>query len=166
MISEDVRQEIAEYSRYLINNDLMSKNPTGEGRYRKRIDFSDSKSITQIIDELNSCFEKYNGVPDSNIGNIITHNYIGSNIQPHQDEYNATQMRINIIIEKEENSGNPIIGGLLYRIKQRGGWLFSPSSIVHGSTKLKTDTRINLSLGWNFKNVEDYNNAFVSFSSQ
>lgn len=143
----------------------MSKNPTGDGRYRKRINSEDAKCVTEIIKELNEHFNVYNGVPDTNIGNIITHNYAGSNIQPHRDDYDAIQLRINIVIEKEENSGNPIIGGLLYKIKQRGGWIFSPSSIVHGSTKLKIDTRINLSLGWNFKNTEDYNNAFISFGS-
>jgi hypothetical protein len=118
-----------------------------------------------MIEELNTHFNKYNGMIDSKIGHIITYNFPGSSIQPHQDDYGALQMRMNIIIEKDEMSGNPIIGGLLYKINQNCGWVFSPSSIVHGTTKLMQGERINVSLGWNYKNVEDYLNAFISISS-
>jgi len=145
---------------------MMSKNPAGEGRYRKRIDVKDSACVTEIIDNLNDFFKNFNGTPDNKISNILTYNYSGSNIQPHQDDYGATQLRVNIIIEKDELSGNPVINGFLYKIKEKGGWIFSPSSSLHGSTKINNDIRINLSLGWNFVNIEDYINAFVSISTK
>lgn len=142
----------------------MAKNPASEGRYRRRLN-DDCLVINNIIDELNERMFQFNGVPDPNINNIITFNLQDSFIQPHQDDYGCTQLRINIIIEKEELSGNPIIGGLLYKIQEKDCWVFSPSSVVHGTTKLKTGNRINLSLGWNFKNDEDYLNAFISFNT-
>lgn len=142
----------------------MSKNPTSEGRYRKRINDQDAECVNNIIKELDNYFKQYNGVPDTNIGNILTYNFDESNVQPHQDDYDAIQLRINIMIEKDD-SGNPVINGFLYKITQSGGWAFSPSSAMHGSTKVKTAIRINLSMGWNFKNTEDYNNAFISLSS-
>ena len=144
----------------------MSKNPAGDGRYRKRLGADDSPSVLKIIEDLNNHFKKFNGVPDATISNIVTYNHAGSFVQPHQDDYGGIQLRLNIIIEKEELSGNPIIGGFLYKIKQGDGWAFSPSSVPHGTTKLHQGIRINLSMGWNFEKLEDYLNAFVSISSQ
>lgn len=165
VLPENLRKEIADYSEHLYKSEKMSKNPASPGRYRKRINDTDSECVTSIIKELNEKFSAYNGIPDDKIGNIITYNFDGSSIQPHQDDYGMIQMRMNIIIEKDELSGNPIINGLLYKINRNCGWVFCPSENIHGTTRLKQGIRINLSLGWNYKNIEDYVNAFVSFDS-
>jgi hypothetical protein len=165
VISENKRQELAEYSNFLYQNNKMSKNPNSDGRYRKRLDSNDSHVVTDIISEMDEYFLRFNGKSDTCIGNIITYNYAGSTIQSHQDDYGVIQLRMNVIVEKDEFSGNPIIGGFHYKIKPRDSWIFSPSSIIHGTTTLKQGIRINLSLGWNFEKEEDYLNAFVSVSS-
>lgn len=143
----------------------MSKNNAGQNRWRHRILESNCKPITEIITNFNDIFAKYNGVPDDKIGNIITYNIASSFIQPHQDDYGPFHLRINIIMSKPEYSGNPIINGFLYKVKSGDGWAFSPSHNIHGTTMLTSDKRINLSMGWNFFNKEDYTNAFVSISS-
>lgn len=105
-------------------------------------------------------------MPDNKIGNIISFNISDSVIQPHQDDYGLFHLRVNLIMEKSEFCGNPVIQGLLYKISPGDGWMFSPSHTQHGTTWLTLGRRINLSMGWNFSNLQDYENAFVSISSK
>lgn len=144
----------------------MSKNPTGDGRYRKRFLNDDiPPPLKNLISELDDKMKLYNGSPDTYIGNILTYNLPGSYIQSHQDDYGDIQLRINILASKEEYGGNPIISGFMYKINSGDAWAFSPSNNLHGTSYITKSVRINLSLGWNFKNKDDYLNAFVSLST-
>jgi len=144
----------------------MSKNSSGEGRFRKRLLNDIPVFIDDICKELNSAFEHFNGVPDDKIGNIITYNLSGSYINQHQDDYGSTQLRLNIITNKDDFSGNPIINGLMYQISAGDGWVFSPSHNSHGTSKIKNGIRINLSLGWNFSIEKNFHEAFNFISSK
>jgi len=165
-VSEESCNQIATYSRTLFEKNKMSKNMAGDNRWRYRILSNNFEPINEIITAFNNIFNQYNGIPDTKIGNIITYNLAPSYIQRHQDDYGPFHLRINLIMEKAEFSGNPIIGGLLYKMLPGDGWAFSPSHNTHGTTILTTGCRVNLSMGWNFNNLEDYKNAFVSISSQ
>lgn len=137
----------------------------GDNRWRYRILINNFEPITDIITSFNNIFDKHSGVADTKIGNIITYNLAPSYIQRHRDDYGPFHLRINLIMEKAEFEGNPVIDGLLYKILPGDGWAFSPSHNAHGTTILTTGCRVNLSMGWNFTNQEDYKNAFVSIGS-
>jgi ribosomal protein S17E len=165
IITQDTCNQVAEYATKMYSQQQMSKNSTGKNRWRHRVKNTDSRSINEIIDTFNQIFAKYNGIPDDKIGNIITFNISDSCIHRHQDDYGQFHLRINLIVEKPEFCGNPVIQGLLYKILPGDGWMFSPSHTQHGTTWLTSGRRINLSMGWNFNNLQDYENAFISISS-
>jgi hypothetical protein len=166
IVSQDHCKQIADYSYELFTAGKMSKNAAGENRWRHRLINVDCEPINRIVSTFNEIFAKNNGTPDDKIGNIITYNVADSFIQPHTDDYGPYHLRVNLIMEKAEFRGNPIIQGLLYKMLPGDGWAFSPSHTVHGTTMLTTGRRINLSMGWNFNNLQDYTNAFISISSK
>ena len=166
ILSAETCNQIATYSRTLFEEGKMSKNMAGDNRWRYRILDNKFEPINDIVTSFNEIFNQHNGIPDTKIGNIITYNIAPSYIQRHKDDYGPFHLRINLIMKKPEFSGNPIIDGLLYKILPGDGWAFSPSHTTHGTTILSTDSRVNLSMGWNFDNLEDYKNAFISISSQ
>jgi hypothetical protein len=111
--------------------------------------------LTKIIKEYSkyvySLFNITQQIEEEHFGNFIGYNSEGGFVHPHTDRTNSDgweHVRINFLISKPYQGGNPIIQNKEYNIMEDNAWFNLASRWVHSSTPvIGSRARIVLSLG-------------------
>ena len=127
---------------------ILEANPRGPGRYRAKI--WNTPYCTDFIKMLGDRIVKQfdlSGYPiDLELGWIISLLQPGAQIHPHIDKYpyhqtmKAKHLRCNIMVCKDDVSGNPVIAGQAIDVAENSLWGFFPSEAVHSTDIINTSS--------------------------
>jgi hypothetical protein len=125
---------------------ILVANSRGPGRFRAKI--WNTPHCTDFIKILGDRIVKQfklNDYPvDPTLGWIISLLQPGAQIHPHIDKYpyhqamKAKHLRCNIMVCKDNDSGNPVITGQSIDVAECALWGFFPSEAVHSTEVINT----------------------------
>ena len=124
--------------------------------------------ITKVIKEYSkyvySQLSIFKQIDEERFGNFIGYNTAGGFIHPHTDRLSSEgweHVRINFLVSKPYQGGNPVIGDKEFNIMENNAWVNLASKWVHSSTPVVGDKpRIVLSLGA-YVNPSELNEAKI-----
>tara|TARA_B110000977_G_C11033441_1_gene476138 strand:- start:826 stop:1359 length:534 start_codon:yes stop_codon:yes gene_type:complete len=147
-ITASEQTELKRIALYYLEQGILEANPRGPDRYRAKIwntpyctDF-----IKQIGERVISRFELMGCPVDLQLGWIISLLQPGAQIHPHIDKYpyhqtmKAKHLRCNIMVSKDNDSGNPVIAGQSIDVTECALWGFFPSEAVHSTDIINTSS--------------------------
>ena len=142
-------------------------NPVGKNRKFCALNKHDLP-ITKVIKEYNkyvfSQFSIVRQIDEERFGNFIGYNTSGGFVHSHTDHLSSDgweHVRINFLVSKPLQGGNPVIDDKEYNIMEDNSWLNIASKWVHSSTPVVGDKpRIVLSLGA-YVNPSELNEAKI-----
>jgi hypothetical protein len=127
---------------------ILVANPRGPGRYRAKI--WNTLHCTDFIKILGArIFKQFKIIVypvDPTLGWIISLLQPGAKIHPHIDKYpyhqamKAKHLRCNIMVCKDNDSGNPVIAGQPIDVAECALWGFFPSEAVHSTDVINTSS--------------------------
>lgn len=140
-ISIDEQAELQSIALDYYKKGILQSNPRGPHRFRAKI--WGTKYCTDFIQQIGSMivdsFELQKCPVDPQLGWIVSLIESGGQIHPHRDKYpyhdlhNAKHLRCNIMVSKENSSGNPVIDDQIIDIPERAIWGFFPSEALHAT---------------------------------
>ena len=145
-ITVDEQQQMKSIAVNYLKQGILEANPRGPGRYRARIWNTElcTDLISSIGERIIEQFHLEDCPVDHQLGWIISLLQPGAQIQPHIDKYpyhdqlNAKHLRCNIMISRDNISGNPVINGNVIDVAERALWGFFPSEQVHCTQVIET----------------------------
>lgn len=88
-------------------------------------------------------------------GSFLTYLLPGGRVHEHRDRRieldgrGVSVLRCNVLLERPEGGGMPVIGGQELDVPERGAWAFYPTELVHAATPVSGDRhRVTLSFGF------------------
>ncbi|WP_339673428.1 hypothetical protein [Dasania marina] len=142
---------------------VLESNAKGPHRYRAKI--WGTEHCTPFIKQLGGRIIEFFGLQgcpvDPQLGWIISLIEKGGQVHPHYDKYpyhdehNAKHLRCNIMVDKENASGNPVIEGEIVDVPERAVWGFFPSEAQH-ATQLVDVERPRIVFQFGFVVPNDY----------
>ena len=162
-ITESEQQQLRDIALDYWRQGVLEGNPKGPHRYRAKI--WGTEHCNDFIKRLGGRiieFFQLQGCPvDPQLGWIISLIEKGGQVHPHydkypyHDEYKAKHVRCNIMVDKENASGNPVIEGQIVDVPERAVWGFFPSEAEH-ATQLVDVSRPRIVFQFGFVVPEDY----------
>ena len=140
-ISDREQDELQGLALEYLDKGVLQANPRGPGRYRAKI-WGTDHCVTLITDIGGRIVEQFrlSGCPvDPQLGWIVSLLQPGASIHPHLDRYpyhaqtRTKHLRCNVMVARENASGNPVISGRSIEVPERSLWGFFPSEIPHGT---------------------------------
>ena len=146
-ITEGEQEELRSIALDYLERGVLEANPKGPNRFRAKIWGTEycvpaiQKIGARVIEDF-----KLQGFPvDPQLGWIISVIEKGGQIHPHidkypyHDEHNAKHLRCNIMVAKENATGNPVIEGKIIDVPERAVWGFFPSEAAHATQELDVE---------------------------
>lgn len=140
-ISVEEQSELRQIALAYFETGVLEANAKGPHRYRAKI--WGTENCTPFIKRLGGRiieFFQLQGCPvDPQLGWIISLIEKGGQVHPHYDKYpyhdehNAKHLRCNIMVAKENATGNPVIEGQIIEVPERAVWGFFPSEAEHAT---------------------------------
>lgn len=151
-IPKDLSEEIIEFALHT-GVQYFTVNMAGNGRRFCNLNVLTIPLVHSVAAFSKDCYAKL-GIDvkeEPMFGNFIGVNSENAFVQPHKDnrsELGEYHVRLNFLVQKPENGGNPIINGIEHEINEGFGWINLASEWVHQSTPvIGKRNRIVLSLG-------------------
>jgi hypothetical protein len=145
-VSVKEQGQMREVALRLQGDGVLQANPRGPGRFRAKI--WDTDHCTPFIHSIGSRVIDHFGLADCRVdpqlGWIISLLEPGASIHPHVDKYpyheqsGTKHLRCNIMVSRDNDSGNPVLAGNIIDVPERTLWAFFPSEVVHYTQLIQT----------------------------
>jgi hypothetical protein len=135
-------------------------------RYLERMDddLKENKFPITTLNKINTYLLKELGIdkktikPETEFGNLISYSEEGHIVHWHKDKNEIEgykHIRLNVMISRPNEGGDPIINGELYEMQENQLWVCKAGDFYHHTTEVKgKKPRVMISLGHNIP--EDY----------
>jgi hypothetical protein len=155
-VTEEERSELEKLAYEFKDTGVLVENPAGPNRLVAKVYGTDNCTplITEMGNRIAKRLELENYDVDSHLGYTISLIQPGGFIHEHVDLYGPymegmRHLRCNIMVSRENESGNPIISHLIVPIPERYAWAFMASECKHGTQDIAgTKSRIIYGFGW------------------
>jgi hypothetical protein len=145
-VSAQEQHEMRETALALQAEGILQANPRGPGRFRAKI--WGTEQCTPFIHAIGNRVIEHFGLTDCpvdpQLGWIISLLEPGACIHPHVDRYpyheqsGTKHLRCNIMVSRDNASGNPVLAGNILEVPERTLWGFFPSEVVHYTQLIRT----------------------------
>jgi hypothetical protein len=149
VINEEERLQLYNHATHLLQTNSLKVNEITPGDYRNYKSFYNTEELAPIHQQLyHKVINVLNikiPIIDPFLGMIISVIKPGGYIHRHKDPYNIIfpqysdnkNIRFNVMIERDEDdSYNPIIEDVSYRVNKCDAWCFDASTLEHETVKL------------------------------
>lgn len=127
---------------------VLQANPSGPGRYRRKIDGSEyvTDIVRDVANRIVGRFGLKSCAIDPYLGWIVSYIEPGGFVKPHIDRHAHYQnssdkhLRCNVLVQGDDPSAWPVVGDTALQVAERGLWAFYASHLPHGTLPLMADT--------------------------
>lgn len=165
-ISTEEQVEMRDIAMDYLARGVLQANPRGPRRYRAKIWGTDhcTPFIRALGDRVVTRFHLQGCPVDPQLGWIISLLQPGAYIHPHMDKYDyheqsgTKHLRCNVMVDRDDDSGNPVIAGNIIEVPERALWGFFPSEVEHCTQVIRT-TKPRIAYQFGFTVPGDYSLA-------
>eukprot|EP00746_Dinoflagellata_sp_MGD_P154403 gnl/MRDRNA2_/MRDRNA2_84790_c0_seq1.p1 gnl/MRDRNA2_/MRDRNA2_84790_c0~~gnl/MRDRNA2_/MRDRNA2_84790_c0_seq1.p1 ORF type:complete len:259 (+),score=38.53 gnl/MRDRNA2_/MRDRNA2_84790_c0_seq1:60-836(+) len=157
-VSEDERQQLLTGALKQWEAGGFCKNPMGPHRYFRKVDQTGGPDafLSSLTVRMENALRLRGVTHDPALGRVISIIEAGGYVHPHRDDYpqgsgleKAGHLRANIVVQKDDGSGAPIIAGQTLPCNECDAWAFMASATEHSTQMVKGPRqRIVYGFGW------------------